>query len=206
MTIITPHYEFECQIGGMVCGIDEAGRGPLAGPVYAAAVILDPYNIPKGLNDSKKLSSTMRETLAEAIRETARISVGIASVEEIDSMNIYQATLLAMQRAYDNLRPAPDAALIDGNAAPNLPCYTRTIIKGDTISLSIAAASIIAKTERDAYMMMLHEQYPQYHFNRHAGYGTVLHKKALHQYGITRHHRKSFKPVRDIIMQQKVAA
>ncbi len=205
MNIITaPHLEFENQFEGSVCGIDEAGRGPLAGPVYAAAVILDPDNIPEGLNDSKKLTSVRREALAEELRLCARISVGIASVEEIDSLNIYQATLLAMRRAYDNFRPAPDVALIDGNAAPNLPCKVQTIIKGDTVSLSIAAASIIAKTERDAYMHMLHEQHPEYHFNRHAGYGTALHKQAMHQYGVTRHHRKSFKPVREIL-QQKVA-
>lgn len=200
--ISVPHFKLERQIDGTVCGIDEAGRGPLAGPVYAAAVILDPDAIPEGLNDSKKLSAPRREALAEQLRTYAKISVGIASVEEIDSMNIYQATLLAMRRAYDNLRPAADAALIDGNATPQLPCHTQTIIKGDTVSLSIAAASIIAKTERDAYMHMLHEQHPEYHFNRHAGYGTALHKQALLQHGVTRHHRKSFKPVREILQRQ----
>ena len=181
---------------GLVCGIDEAGRGPLAGPVVAAAVILDPARPIPGLNDSKKLSEKKRLVLAELIRERAIAwAVAEASVEEIDRINILQASLLAMQRAVAGLAVRPISALVDGNRCPKLDIPAEAIIQGDGKIASIAAASILAKTVRDAGMRVLHAQYPQYGFDRHMGYPTAAHFKALEEHGASPVHRRSFGPV-----------
>jgi ribonuclease HII len=181
---------------GLVCGIDEAGRGPLAGPVVAAAVILDPARPIPGLNDSKKLSEKKRVALAELIRERAIAwAVAEASVEEIDRINILQASLLAMQRAVAGLAVRPISALVDGNRCPQLDIPAEAIIQGDGKIASIAAASILAKTVRDAGMRVLHAQYPQYGFDRHMGYPTAAHFKALEEHGASPVHRRSFGPV-----------
>ena len=181
---------------GLVCGIDEAGRGPLAGPVVAAAVILDPARPIPGLNDSKKLSEKKRLVLAEMIRERAIAwAVAEASVEEIDRINILQASLLAMQRAVAGLAVRPISALIDGNRCPQLDIPAEAIIQGDGKIASIAAASILAKTVRDAGMRVLHAQYPQYGFDRHMGSPTAAHFKALEEHGASPVHRRSFGPV-----------
>jgi ribonuclease HII len=176
--------------------VDEAGRGPLAGPVVAAAVILDPANPIAGLNDSKKLSAKRREALAIEIRAKALAwAVSDASVEEIDQINILQASLLAMQRAVRSLPIAPERALIDGNRCPELPCPAKAIVGGDGKVASIAAASILAKTVRDAGMLELHQRYPQYGFDRHMGYPTALHLAALQEHGVSPIHRRSYAPV-----------
>ena len=181
---------------GLVCGIDEAGRGPLAGPVVAAAVILDPARPIVGLNDSKKLSETKRAMLAVTIREHAVAwCVAEASVEEIDRLNILQATLLAMQRAVAGLAVRPVSALVDGNRCPRLDVPVEAVVKGDGKIASIAAASILAKTVRDAGMLALHERYPQYGFASHMGYPTAAHCKALEEHGASPVHRRSFGPV-----------
>jgi ribonuclease HII len=181
---------------GLVCGIDEAGRGPLAGPVVAAAVILDPARPIAGLNDSKKLSERKRELLAVLIRERAVAwAVAEASVEEIDRLNILQATLLAMQRAVAGLAVRPDSALVDGNRCPGLEMPAEAVIKGDGKIASIAAASIHAKTVRDAGMLALHARYPQYGFASHMGYPTAAHFRALETHGASPVHRRSFGPV-----------
>jgi len=181
---------------GLVCGVDEAGRGPLAGPVVAAAVILDPDNPIDGLNDSKKLSAKRREALAIEIRAKALAwAVAEASVEEIDRINILQASLLAMQRAVNALGIAPERAFIDGNRCPKLPCPAEAIVGGDGKVASIAAASILAKTVRDAGMLELHQRYPQYGFDRHMGYPTALHLESLKEHGVSPIHRRSYAPV-----------
>lgn len=185
---------------GLVCGVDEAGRGPLAGPVVAAAVILDPSNPVAGLNDSKKLSAKRREALAFEIRIKAIAwAVAEASIEEIDQINILQASLLAMQRAVELLKVQPTHALIDGNRCPILPCSADAIIGGDGKIASIAAASILAKTVRDAGMMILHAEYPMYSFDRHMGYPTALHLAALQEHGVSPVHRRSYAPVARLI-------
>ena len=177
----------------IVCGIDEAGRGPLAGPVYAAAVILPKGCIIDGINDSKKLSEKKRDYFFDVIKETAvSYGVGIATQQEIDEINILQATFLAMRRAVDNLSVAPDIALIDGNRRPGLNIAEQDIVKGDAKSMSIAAASVIAKVSRDRYMLEMAEKYPQYQFEKHKGYGTKLHYEMIEKYGISPIHRKSF--------------
>ena len=181
---------------GLVCGIDEAGRGPLAGPVVAAAVILDPARPIAGLNDSKKLSEKRREALAGEIREKALAwAVAEASVEEIDQLNILHATFLAMQRAVAALSVAPERAMVDGNRCPKLPIPVEAVVKGDGKIASIAAASILAKTVRDAGMLALHAAYPQYGFDRHMGYPTAAHFAALEAHGASPVHRRSFAPV-----------
>ena len=181
---------------GLVCGVDEAGRGPLAGPVVAAAVILDPANPITGLNDSKKLTAKRREALAAEIRAKALAwFVAEASVEEIDRINILQASMLAMQRAVAGLVIPPERALIDGNRCPVLPCPSEAIIGGDGKVASIAAASILAKTVRDAGMLELHQRYPQYGFDRHMGYPTAAHVEALREHGVSPIHRRSYGPV-----------
>lgn len=181
---------------GLVCGIDEAGRGPLAGPVVAAAVILDPARPIAGLNDSKKLSEKKRDALAVEIRERAIAwCVAEASVEEIDRLNILHATMLAMRRAVAGLQVAAESALVDGNRCPQLAIPVEAIVKGDGKIASIAAASILAKTVRDAGMLELHAQYPQYGFDRHMGYPTAAHFAALQNHGASPVHRKSFAPV-----------
>lgn len=176
-----------------VCGVDEAGRGPLAGPVYAAAVILPQNLMIDGINDSKKLSEKKRELLYDEIIKNARaFSIASASETEIDDINILNATFLAMKRAIEGLNLKPDLALIDGNRAPKLDIPTKTIIKGDSLSASIAAASILAKVTRDRLMVKLSNEYPQYGFEKHKGYGTKLHVEALKKYGPSIIHRKSF--------------
>ncbi len=181
---------------GRACGVDEAGRGPLAGPVVAAAVILDPLNPISGLNDSKKLSAKRRDALAVEIRAKALAwSVAEASVEEIDRINILQASLLAMRRAVEGLKIAPEKALIDGNRCPPLACPAEAVVGGDGKVASIAAASILAKTVRDAGMLLLHAEYPMYGFDRHMGYPTALHLQALREHGPSPVHRRSYAPV-----------
>ncbi|WP_417317357.1 ribonuclease HII [Emcibacter sp.] len=197
-----PDFSLEQNIEGIVCGVDEVGRGPLAGPVVAAAVILDPDNIPDGLNDSKKLSAKKREQLYEKILVSACFSFGEASVEEIDELNILRASLLAMQRAVAGLPRKPDHALVDGNQIPDLICPASCVIKGDGRSFSIAAASIIAKVKRDFFMKNLAEIHPEYGWERNAGYGTRQHMEALKLVGASPFHRKSFAPIRDLMTQE----
>lgn len=185
-----------------VAGVDEAGRGPLAGPVFAAAVVLDPNRPISGLADSKVLSAPRRERLAALIREQALAwSVASASVEEIDRLNILWASMLAMQRACAGLLVTPDQALIDGNRVPEgLPCAARAIVKGDASVAAISAASILAKTSRDADCLLLHARYPHYAFDQHKGYGTALHLARLQSYGPCPAHRRSFAPVRRLLI------
>ena len=192
----TPNWNFESRYTGPVCGVDEAGRGPLAGPVVAAAVILDPKNIPASLNDSKILSQDIRELLMNDILVTSRIGIGIAEPEEIDRANILGATMIAMQRAVEALPIIPVVALIDGNKAPPLPCPSQTLIKGDARSLSIAAASIVAKVTRDRLMMDADTRYPGYGFAGHKGYGTEIHRSRIAELGPCPIHRRSFNPVK----------
>lgn len=180
----------------LVCGVDEAGRGPLAGPVYAAAVILDPERRVNGLADSKVLPPERRELLAKRIKDRAVAwSVAWASVEEIDRLNILRAALLAMRRAVEGLPVAPAEAWIDGNQCPELPCPARAFVDGDARHRMISAASILAKTERDAEMARLHERFPQYGFDKHKGYSTPEHLDRLGRLGPCELHRKSFYPV-----------
>lgn len=201
-----PDFSFENQCQGLVCGIDEAGRGPWAGPVVAGAAILDPALLPEdlrsGLDDSKKLKAAKREALLARLVEAdgVQLGLGIATVEEVDRLNILQATFLAMKRAVENLPTQPDFALIDGNKIPpHLPCPAQAIIKGDGLSLSIAAASIQAKVARDQMMVELDRLHPGYGWANNAGYGTAEHQLALKQLGLTPHHRKSFAPIRKIL-------
>ena len=199
-----PHYIHESRllntIAGPVCGVDEVGRGPLAGPVVAAAVILDRKHIPKGLNDSKKLDEKAREALFPQIMAMAvAVGVGDASVEEIDLVNIRQATHLAMARAVRALSVAAEFALVDGNDPPALPCKCSTLIGGDGISVSIAAASIIAKVTRDRLMVRLHDEHPGYNWKSNKGYGTADHLAGLKRCGVTIHHRRSFSPIHNIL-------
>ncbi len=185
-----------------LCGVDEAGRGPLAGPVVAAAVMLDPARRIDGLRDSKKLSAAARERLAGVIRRDALAwCVAEASVEEIDTLNILNATLLAMRRAVEGLTRAPDDVWVDGNRCPVWPWRSQTVVKGDDKVAAIAAASILAKTERDRFMRRLDEIYPAYGFARHMGYGTAVHLEALKAHGACPQHRTSFAPVKLAITQ-----
>jgi ribonuclease HII len=190
---------FGRQTGKIICGVDEVGRGPLAGPVVAASVIL-PFDFPDALcaqiRDSKKMSALAREKIYEPLREHCLFAIAEASVEEIDRLNILWATMLAMQRAVEQLETKIDVALIDGNRAPKLPCEAVPIIGGDDLSLSIAAASIIAKVYRDRLMKKLAEKFPLYGWDHNAGYGTSEHINALTLHGITECHRASFAPVR----------
>lgn len=184
----------------LVCGVDEAGRGPLAGAVYAAAVILDPTRPILGLRDSKKLSARKRDALAAEIREHAlAFSVAFASVEEIEQLNILHASMLAMQRAVLGLKTAAELALIDGNRCPQLPIPARAIVKGDDSEPCISAASILAKTERDQEMRRMADKYPVYGFEQHAGYPTAAHLAALETHGPCPEHRASFGPVKRIL-------
>ena len=177
----------------LICGVDEAGRGPLAGDVYAAAVILEDDTLIEYLNDSKKISEKRRELLFDEIKEKAKAwCIATASVEEIDSLNILQATMLAMKRAVEGLGIEPDMALVDGNRLPELSCPAQCVIKGDATSASIAAASVLAKVARDRYMRELDQAYPQYQFSQHKGYGTKLHCDMLRQYGPSPVHRRTF--------------
>ena len=177
----------------VLCGVDEAGRGPLAGDVYAAAVVLNDDVLINYLNDSKKISEKRRELLYDEVIEKAdAYCIATASVEEIDRLNILQATMLAMKRAVSGLGINPDLALIDGNRLPEIDCKSQYVIHGDAVSASIAAASILAKVSRDRYMRGLDAQYPQYCFSQHKGYGTKLHYEKLEEYGISDVHRKTF--------------
>jgi ribonuclease HII len=184
----------------LICGVDEAGRGPIAGPVYAAAVILDPQQPIAGLKDSKLLPAARREALALAIRREALAwAVASATVEEIDRLNILQATLLAMRRAVEQLAVVPDEAWIDGNRCPRLSCAARAVVGGDRSVPQISAASILAKTARDAEMLRLHGQFPNYGLDRHKGYPTPEHLALLARHGACEIHRRSFAPVRRLI-------
>lgn len=188
------------QEGELICGVDEAGRGPLAGPVFAAAVILDPARPIAGLRDSKKLSEARRDQLVDLIRRDARAwSIAQASVEEIDHLNILHATMLAMRRAIEGLSVTPTLALIDGNRCPVCNVRTEAIVKGDDKVLEISAASILAKTARDAALLTLHAQYPDYAFDQHKGYPTALHLARLREHGVTPEHRRSYAPVRALL-------
>lgn len=188
-------YEFDKNLrnGRVICGVDEAGRGPLAGDVYAAAVIFDDDTVIEGINDSKKLSEKKREALFDIITERAKAySIATASIEEIETLNILNAAMLAMKRAVEGLEIKPQLALIDGNKLPDIDIPAETVIKGDAKSQSIAAASILAKVARDRYMKELDKKYPQYQFAKHNGYGTKLHYEMLEKYGISPVHRPSF--------------
>jgi ribonuclease HII len=182
--------------GGPVAGVDEAGRGPLAGPVVAAAVILDPRNIPAGIADSKTLDANVRREIYRALLASARVGIGIAGVDRIDSDNILNAALWAMADAVSQLERKPKLVLVDGNKVPpNLECASRAIVRGDAKCLSIAAASIVAKVARDTMMIELARDYPAYGFERHKGYGTAEHHAAIARHGVTPHHRRSFRTV-----------
>lgn len=182
------------------CGVDEAGRGPLAGPVVAAAVILDPNNPIDGLGDSKKISEKKRQELYPIIKQQAKAwAIAQASAEEIDDINILQASLLAMKRAVEKLQIKADHALIDGNKAPNLSISCTCIIKGDEKEASIGAASILAKVYRDELLISMDKEYPQYLFAKHKGYPTKLHRELLKKHGACPEHRRSFKPVKDVL-------
>lgn len=183
----------------LIAGVDEAGRGPWAGPVYSAAVILDISKIPAEINDSKKMSEKKRDEIYSRIVSEHHYSIGVADVNEIDELNILQASLLSMKRAITNLRLNPDFVLIDGVHRPNLDVDSENIIRGDSKSLSIAAASIIAKVERDRFMKKIDEEYPCYNWKKNKGYGTKEHQNALNIHGISKHHRKSFSPIRKIL-------
>lgn len=184
----------------LVCGVDEAGRGPLAGPVFAAAVILDPARPILGLRDSKKLSEAQRDALAIEIKANALSwSIAQCSEQEIDTLNILQATMLAMRRAVEALGTQPTLALIDGNRCPVMPVRSEAIVKGDDKVPAISAASILAKTARDAALLVLHQQYPQYAFDQHKGYPTALHLERLRAHGVSPVHRRSYAPVRALL-------
>ncbi|MEX0337940.1 MAG: ribonuclease HII [Arenibacterium sp.] len=202
-----PDFELEQALRARGClriaGVDEVGRGPLAGPVVAAAVILNPDDIPEGLNDSKKLTAKRRAALDSALRDRAEFAVAEASVAEIDEINILRASHLAMARAVAALDPPPDFLLIDGNMIPRgLKIPSQAVVKGDARSVSIAAASIIAKNWRDKLMVDLAQQHPGYGWETNAGYPSKQHKKALQNLGVTPHHRRSFKPVHNILYQE----
>jgi ribonuclease HII len=199
-----PDFSFEKKVGGVVAGVDEVGRGPWAGPVVAAAVILNEDDFPDGLDDSKKLTKRMREQLYEKIREGATVGIGQASVEEIDALNILQASLLAMRRAIVKLGNVPEAILVDGNKSPDCWQPVQCIVKGDSRSFSIAAASIVAKVTRDRIMQDLALTFPAYGWERNAGYGTAEHRDALFLVGISPHHRKSFAPIRKLMTQDNL--
>ncbi|MBT5038515.1 MAG: ribonuclease HII [Rhodospirillaceae bacterium] len=198
-----PDFSYENELGGRVAGIDEAGRGPWAGPVHAAAVIFagggPPLKMAARINDSKQLSASQREALYPELFDVAKIGIGTASVDEIDTLNILAASHLAMARALKALGNPPDAALVDGNRAPELPCIVRCVVKGDSKSLSIAAASIIAKVTRDRHMTELAAHHPGYAWERNFGYGTKQHREGLARLGVTAHHRRSFKPIRKLL-------
>ncbi|MCE2831641.1 MAG: ribonuclease HII [Oxalobacteraceae bacterium] len=184
----------------MICGVDEAGRGPLAGPVFAAAVILDPAKPIAGLRDSKKLSPTRRDELALIIqRDALAWSIAQCSAAEIDALNILQATMLAMRRAIEGLSVTPTLALIDGNRCPVTKIRTEAIVKGDDKVIEISAASILAKTARDTLLLEMHARYPQYGFDQHKGYPTALHLARLREHGVTPEHRRSYAPVRELL-------
>ena len=194
-----PSYKFDQAYETPIIGVDEVGRGPLAGPVISAAIILNKEKIPEGINDSKKLSKKKREVINEELISQHSFAIGIASVEEIDKINILQASLLAMKRAVLNLNIKPQTILVDGNKLPDLEYNMYPIIKGDSKSISIAAASIIAKVYRDKLMQDLSLQYPGYYWEKNSGYGTKQHLLALNNLGVTPIHRKSFAPIYNML-------
>ncbi len=194
-----PTFDYENRLSGLIAGVDEVGRGPFAGPVIAAAVILDPQNYPVGMADSKTLSKSKREMLFDQILRSSQVGIGEASPSEIDEINILQATFLAMKRAVENLPQMPDHLLVDGNRDPKIGPQTQLIVKGDSISLSISAASIVAKVTRDRKMCDLAKQYPHYGWERNSGYGTAEHRKGLFLHGVTPLHRRSFAPIRKLL-------
>jgi ribonuclease HII len=197
-----PDFSLETAGPPPVCGIDEAGRGPWAGPVVAAAVILDPQAIPEGLDDSKRLTPERREELFAALQAAAVIGVGRASVAEIGTMNILQASFLAMRRAVAALGHRPALALVDGDLLPpGLPCRARAVVGGDGLALSIAAASIVAKVTRDRIMVALSQQFPGYGWETNMGYGTAGHAEGLVRWGVSPHHRRSFRPVHNMLWE-----
>ena len=198
-----PDFSIEERLVGRIAGIDEAGRGPWAGPVVAAAVVLDRSHVPEGLDDSKKLSAKRRASLFDEIIEVAAVGVGIGSVAEIDTLNIARANDLAMERAVEDLGFAPDFVLIDGRWVPEgLRGAAEAVVGGDGKSLSIAAASIIAKVSRDRIMAGLDAEHPGYGWARNQGYGTAEHAAALERLGVTPHHRRSFRPIHNILYQE----
>ena len=208
----SPDYSLEAEVlaglasGARVCGVDEAGRGPIAGPVVAAAAVLDPARIPLGIDDSKNLAAARRQAVADELLRKAAVAVGIADVEEIDHLNILGATMLAMRRAIESLQVSVSLALVDGNRVPDgtgLDCELRAVVKGDQRSLSIAAASIVAKTRRDAIMETLARSHPGYGWERNAGYPTAEHLAALERLGATPHHRVGFSPVRRVLLERQ---
>jgi ribonuclease HII len=192
-------FKYELRYSGVIAGVDEAGRGPWAGPVVAAAVILDKKRFPVDIHDSKKLNKIRRAELCRLILMNAQVGVGTCSVEEIDRYNILGATKHAMRRAYDALPVKPDMVLVDGNQLPDIPSAMDAVVGGDALCASIAAASIVAKVTRDTIMMELAKEFPQYGFEQNAGYGTKLHQEALALFGITAHHRRSFAPIRKLL-------
>ena len=194
-----PSYKFDQAYETPIIGVDEVGRGPLAGPVISAAIILNKEKIPEGINDSKKLPKKKREIINEKLISQHKFAIGIASVEEIDKINILQASLLAMKRAVLNLNIKPQTILVDGNKLPDLEYNMYPIIKGDSKSISIAAASIIAKVYRDKLMQDLSLQYPGYYWEKNSGYGTKQHLLALNNLGVTPIHRKSFAPIYNML-------
>jgi ribonuclease HII len=206
-----PDYSFETLLHeqgyARIAGVDEVGRGPLAGPVTAAAVVLDAHNIPTGLNDSKKLTAKARAILSLELHQKAEVCIAHASVEEIDDINILRASHLAMERAVAGLNPPPDYLLVDGNLLPRgLTIPAQAVVKGDGRSVSIAAASIVAKICRDQLMVDLAQQHPGYGWESNAGYPSPAHKKALQVLGVTPHHRRSFKPVHNMLYQGKIVS
>jgi len=198
-----PDFHLEEKLGAPVAGLDEVGRGPWAGPVVACAAVIDrarfPSDLADQLDDSKKLTAARREALYSPLIEHTMFAISESSVEEIDRLNILQASLLAMRRAFGGLGCEPVAALVDGNRDPDLPCRTELVVKGDSRSLSIAAASIIAKVHRDRLMAALAEEFPGYGWERNAGYGVKAHREALGRLGVTPHHRRSFAPIRALL-------
>lgn len=200
MSASLPTLAIESEYDGIIVAIDEVGRGPWAGPVVACATVLDVNGIPDGIRDSKQLSRTKRETLFDAICSSARTSIGLSTVREIEELNIFHATMQAMCRAYEGLGVDATVALIDGNHAPkDLPCPTRCVVKGDAISLSIAAASIVAKVTRDRMMAELAQEHPGYGWETNVGYGTREHQEGIRTFGLTPHHRRNWGPIRAIL-------
>jgi ribonuclease HII len=201
-----PDFELEAAAGGIVAGIDEAGRGPWAGPVVAAAVVIDPARLPGwlagGIDDSKVLTPRRRLEMFNGLVDCVRIGIGAASAREIDRINILAATFMAMRRAVAHLGVTPDLALVDGPLAPPLPCPARAIVQGDALSLSIAAASIVAKVTRDRIMAGLSARYPVYGWERNVGYGTEQHHEALKRAGVTPHHRRTYQPIIKILSRR----